>query len=57
MRQALNQSKSPLAALVVLKKICSHPALLNERVMRKTARAGMPQRLLGLGLLACLLVK
>lgn len=30
-KAALNSSKSPLAALTVLKKVCDHPALLSER--------------------------
>lgn len=30
-KAALNSTKSPLAALTVLKKICDHPALLSER--------------------------
>lgn len=30
-KEALNSTKSPLAALTVLKKVCDHPALLSER--------------------------
>jgi SNF2 family DNA or RNA helicase len=30
-RDALNSSRSPLAALSVLKKVCDHPALLSSR--------------------------
>jgi SNF2 family DNA or RNA helicase len=30
-RAALNSSRSPLAALTVLKKVCDHPALLSQR--------------------------
>lgn len=30
-KAALNSSRSPLAALTVLKKVCDHPALLSER--------------------------
>ena len=30
-REALNRTSSPLAALTVLKKICDHPALLSEK--------------------------
>lgn len=32
-RQVLNEKASPLAAITVLKKICDHPALLNERAV------------------------
>jgi SNF2 family DNA or RNA helicase len=33
-KAALNSSKSPLAALTVLKKVCDHPALLSERATK-----------------------
>ena len=46
-REALNSTRSPLAALSVLKKICDHPALLSQRAAglvvaagRKWAKAG-----------------
>ena len=39
-RAALNKTGSALAALTVLKKICDHPTLLNERAASLVARAG-----------------
>ena len=39
-RAALNKTGSALAALTVLKKICDHPTLLNERAAGLVARAG-----------------
>lgn len=50
-KAALNSSKSPLAALTVLKKVCDHPALLSERATKLvlTGAAGSGLRLWGLG--------
>lgn len=50
-KAALNSSKSPLAALTVLKKVCDHPALLSERATKLvlTGAAGSGFRLWGLG--------
>lgn len=42
-RAALNKTGSALAALTVLKKICDHPTLLNERAASLVARAGTKQ--------------
>ncbi|DBA94813.1 TPA: hypothetical protein ACH3X1_002355 [Trebouxia sp. C0004] len=39
-RAALNKTGSALAALTVLKKICDHPTLLNERAASLVASAG-----------------
>lgn len=39
-KDALNQSKSPLAAITVLKKICVHPNLLSERAVDAVAKGG-----------------
>lgn len=39
-KDALNHSRSPLAAITVLKKICVHPYLLNERAIDAVAAAG-----------------
>lgn len=39
-RAALNKTGSALAALTVLKKICDHPRLLNERAASLVARTG-----------------
>ncbi|KAK9806042.1 hypothetical protein WJX73_008485 [Symbiochloris irregularis] len=39
-KSVLNDSNSPLAACNVLRKICSHPALLNQRTVNMAARAG-----------------
>lgn len=33
-KAALNSSRSPLAALTVLKKVCDHPALLSDRATK-----------------------
>lgn len=41
-RAALNKTGSALAALTVLKKICDHPTLLNERAASLVASAGRP---------------
>ena len=41
-KAALNQSASVLAAILVLKKICDHPALLNDRAAIQAVR--MPRR-------------
>jgi len=38
-RAALNSSRSPLAALTVLKKICDHPYLLQKKAGAEGARA------------------
>ena len=40
MKDVLNQSKSPLAAITVLKKICVHPFLLSERAVDAVAKGG-----------------
>lgn len=39
-KAALNSSKSPLAALTVLKKVCDHPALLSERATKLVVSGG-----------------
>ncbi|KAI8470944.1 MAG: P-loop containing nucleoside triphosphate hydrolase protein [Monoraphidium minutum] len=39
-RAALNSTRSPLAALSVLKKICDHPALLSQRAASLVVSAG-----------------
>ena len=39
-KAALNESRSALAALSVLKKICDHPALLSERAAQLVASGG-----------------
>lgn len=39
-KEALNTSRSPLAALTVLKKICVHPNLLSERAADAVAFGG-----------------
>ncbi len=41
-KDALNRSKSPLAAITVLKKICVHPNLLSERAVDAVAKGGKP---------------
>jgi SNF2 family DNA or RNA helicase len=49
-RTVLNTSESPLAALTVLKKICCHPLLLNDRAREVTKIALLTRREeLGLG--------
>lgn len=39
-KAALNSTKSPLAALTVLKKVCDHPALLSERATKLVVSGG-----------------
>jgi hypothetical protein len=39
-KDVLNRSKSPLAAITVLKKICVHPNLLSERAAEAVAKGG-----------------
>lgn len=41
-KDALNTTKSPLAAITVLKKICVHPNLLSERAVEAVATGGKP---------------
>eukprot|EP00879_Flechtneria_rotunda_P023787 GHRR01025186.1.p1 GENE.GHRR01025186.1~~GHRR01025186.1.p1 ORF type:complete len:349 (+),score=104.41 GHRR01025186.1:347-1393(+) len=42
-KAALNSSKSPLAALTVLKKVCDHPALLSGRATKLVLSAASRQ--------------
>jgi SNF2 family DNA or RNA helicase len=39
-KAALNSTRSPLAALTVLKKVCDHPALLSERATKLVVTGG-----------------
>jgi hypothetical protein len=39
-KEALNSTRSPLAALTVLKKVCDHPALLSERATKAVVAGG-----------------
>lgn len=39
-KDVLNKTKSPLAAITVLKKICVHPNLLSERNTEAVAKGG-----------------
>lgn len=41
-KDALNATKSPLAAITVLKKICVHPQLLSDRAADAVASGGNP---------------
>ena len=39
-KDVLNKTSSPLAAITVLKKICVHPNLLSERAANAVAKGG-----------------
>ncbi len=42
-KDVLNKTSSPLAAITVLKKICVHPNLLSERATEAVAKGGETQ--------------